>query len=98
VAVSLQNGDVVECERIMGTVADISVRMIRVRNPSGELVVLPNACLFKKPAQLFPTVFRGSSIDIDVARWSGDPGGRRSRQSSGSLTTPESTFPPRIAP
>jgi small conductance mechanosensitive channel len=47
-----ENGDVVECEDVMGQVEDISVRMTQVRHPSGELVVLPNSFLFKNPVHI----------------------------------------------
>ena len=69
-----ENGDVVECEDVMGQVEDVSVRMTQVRHPSGELVVLPNSFLFKNPVHILTaqdkrrvTIVAGVAYGEDVA-------------------------------
>jgi len=42
-------GDFVECEGIEGKVEEISVRETHIRQPDGQLVIVPNALLFKSP-------------------------------------------------
>lgn len=42
-----ENGDFIECDGIVGRVEAVTVRMTMLRRPSGELVVLPNATVFK---------------------------------------------------
>lgn len=42
-------GDYIVCGDIEGTVEEITIRMTMVRKTNGELVVLPNAQLFKQP-------------------------------------------------
>ena len=110
-------GDVIEVDGILGTVEDITVRMTLIRQPNDELVVLPNATLFKNSVriltnkastrqsiicgiaygedvaqvrtiikkavegcqtvaesqepQIFAKAFGASSIDFEVAWWSG---------------------------
>ena len=44
-----EKGDFIECQDIMGKVESISVRMTELRQPDGELVVVPNSFLFKNP-------------------------------------------------
>lgn len=43
----LEKGDFIECGEIMGRVEDITVRNMLIRRTSGELVVVPNATIFK---------------------------------------------------
>ena len=47
-----EKGDFIECEGVAGTVEEVEVRMSRVREPSGELVVLPNSVLFKNAVKI----------------------------------------------
>ena len=42
-------GDYVECEGIDGQVEQISIRETHIRETDGELVIVPNAMLFKNP-------------------------------------------------
>lgn len=44
-----ENGDFIECQEIMGRVEDVTIRDTYIRQVSGELVVMPNATLFKNP-------------------------------------------------
>lgn len=44
-----EKGDFIQCEDILGRVENISVRMTELRQPDGELVVVPNSFLFKNP-------------------------------------------------
>lgn len=45
-------GDVIECNEISGRVEDIAVRETHVRELDGELVIVPNAYLFKNPLKI----------------------------------------------
>ena len=47
-----ENGDFIECEGILGRIDDITIRNTLIRLTSGELVVIPNATLFKNPVQV----------------------------------------------
>lgn len=42
-------GDFIECGDMAGTVEEVTIRMTELRRTNGELVVLPNARLFKEP-------------------------------------------------
>lgn len=42
-------GDVIECEDVFGRIEDILIRETHVREMDGELVIVPNAFLFKNP-------------------------------------------------
>ena len=44
-----EDGDFIECEDITGKVEEITIRMSKIRQTNGVLVVLPNAFLFKNP-------------------------------------------------
>ena len=44
-----EKGDFIKCQAILGRVEKISVRMTELRQPDGELVVVPNSFLFKNP-------------------------------------------------
>lgn len=47
-----EEGDFVECNGILGRIENVSVRMTTIRKVSGELVVVPNALLFKNPVDI----------------------------------------------
>ena len=47
-----ENGDFIECQGLLGSVEDVTVRMTRIRKTSGELVVVPNSFLFKNPVEV----------------------------------------------
>lgn len=47
-----EDGDFIECNGILGRVERVSVRMTTIRKVSGELVVVPNAMLFKNPVDV----------------------------------------------
>lgn len=112
-----EQGDYIQCQDITGKVVDVTVRMTIIRTTDDELIIMPNATLFKnplniltydrtrrvrimtgiaygedvatavqvikdalkecrtidaaKPAQVFPHGFGSSSIDIEVAWWTG---------------------------
>lgn len=114
-----ENGDFIECQDFRGKVERVSERMTDIRMTTDELVVMPNAMLFKNPVkvitdrsqrrieiiagvaysedvghaveaieqavqrcstvdttkaiQVFPKEFGSSSIDIEVAWWTGSP-------------------------
>lgn len=70
-------GDFVECERIEGKVEEISVRETHIRQPDGQLVIVPNALLFKNPLTIRTDLGKrrttvvcgvGYGEDVDVAR------------------------------
>lgn len=45
-------GDVIEVENVFGRVEDIQIRETHVRDTSGELIIVPNAHLFKNPVEV----------------------------------------------
>lgn len=47
-----ENGDVIETGEIFGRVERTTIRMTEIRQPDGQLVVLPNAHLFKNPVNI----------------------------------------------
>lgn len=68
-----ENGDFIECEGILGKIDDVTIRNTLIRLPSGELVVVPNATLFKNPVQVLThrkvrrvTICCGVAYDEDV--------------------------------
>jgi small-conductance mechanosensitive channel len=68
-----ENGDYIECEGIVGQVEKVLFRMTYLRRTSGELVVVPNAFLFKNPVEILTekplrrvTLMTGVSYDTAV--------------------------------
>jgi len=68
-----ERGDFIECEGIVGRVERVLVRMTYIRLTTGELVVVPNAFLFKNPVMVLTsldvrrvTVMAGVAYDVDV--------------------------------
>ena len=66
-------GDFIECEGIDGKVENISVRETHIRQTDGQLVIVPNATLFKNPLTIRTdqerrrvTVICGVAYDEDV--------------------------------
>lgn len=51
-------GDYVECETIEGRVEDIEIRMTLIRRTDGQLVVIPNAMMFKNPVRVLTAGMR----------------------------------------
>ena len=47
-----ENGDYIECQGLMGQVVDVTIRNTHIRKVSGELVVIPNAVIFKNPVDV----------------------------------------------
>jgi len=47
-----ETGDVVECEGVYGRVERVEIRMTQIRKTTGELVVVPNAFLFKNAVEV----------------------------------------------
>ena len=73
----LEIDDYIECQTVKGRVEEITIRMTLVRQVDGELVILPNAFLFKSPVNVLTNhAHRRVSItcgiaydqDIDAAR------------------------------
>ncbi len=63
-----ENGDFIECEGVMGRVEDVTVRMTKIRLTSGELIVMPNATLFKNAVEvLTDRPLRRNRIEVGVA-------------------------------
>lgn len=61
-------GDFVECDGVEGTVENITIRDTRIRQTDGQLVVAPNAQLFKSPVTVRTNRdFRRTSILCGVA-------------------------------
>ncbi len=66
-------GDFIECEEITGRIEEITVRMTMIRQVDGQLVVVPNAMLFKNPVDVLTsrrsrrtTVICGVAYDADL--------------------------------
>ena len=51
-------GDYIECEGITGLVEDVTVRNTLIRRMTGELVVVPNATIFKNPVHVLTNLPR----------------------------------------
>ena len=69
-----ERGDFIECEGLVGRVERVLVRMTYIRQTSGELVVVPNAFLFKNPVTILTslparrvTIMAGVAYGEDVA-------------------------------
>ena len=69
-----ERGDFIECEGLVGRVERVLVRMTYIRQTSGELVVVPNAFLFKNPVTILTslparrvTIMTGVAYGEDVA-------------------------------
>ncbi len=45
-------GDSIECQSIQGQVEKITLRETHIRQPSGELTIVPNSMLFKNPVKI----------------------------------------------
>lgn len=68
-----EKGDFIECEGIMGEVEEVTVRMTQLRLTTGEIVLLPNAILYKNPVNILTnrgtrrvTVICGVSYDTEL--------------------------------
>lgn len=65
---TMRLGDVIECQDVEGRVEIISLRDTHLRHLSGELVIVPNAYLFKNPITvLTQKPDRRHSVDVGVA-------------------------------
>lgn len=69
-----EKGDWVECGDISGCVQDITVRMTALRTVRGELIVVPNAVLYKNAVQVLTLedtrrieIITGIAYDEDIA-------------------------------
>ncbi len=63
-----ESGDFIECGPLMGRVEQVHIRMTTLRQPTGELLLVPNAHLFKNPVfVLTDQPERRSSILTGVA-------------------------------
>ncbi len=69
-----EEGDVIECEGIIGRVEAVEVRNTNIRRMTGELVIVPNLFLFKNPCEILTnrtkrrvTVIAGVAYGEDVA-------------------------------
>lgn len=66
-------GDFIACGDIRGRIEDITIRMSMIRQVDGQLVVVPNAALFKNPVDVLTdkkvrrtTVICGVAYDTDL--------------------------------
>lgn len=63
-----EKGDIIEVEGITGRVEEITIRMTQLRQLSGELILIPNAILFKNPViVLTDKTYRRISVMTGVA-------------------------------
>ena len=61
-------GDVIECEQIEGKVEAISLRDTHLRRLNNELVIVPNAFLFKNPVRIITeNKLRRHDVEVGVA-------------------------------
>jgi small conductance mechanosensitive channel len=61
-------GDVIECETVEGRVEQITLRDTYLRHLSNELVLVPNAYLFKNPLKILTDAsLRRYTVDVGVA-------------------------------
>lgn len=61
-------GDVIECQDVEGRVEMISLRDTHLRHLSGEIVIVPNAYLFKNPVTVVTQrPIRRHTVDVGVA-------------------------------
>ncbi|OWK33196.1 mechanosensitive ion channel family protein [Sphingomonas dokdonensis] len=61
-------GDVIACEDVEGRVEMISLRDTHLRHLSGEIVIVPNAYLFKNPVTVVTQrAIRRHTVDVGVA-------------------------------
>lgn len=70
-----ENGDFIECGDIMGRVEQINIRITTIRKVTGELLLVPNASLFKNPVIVLTNqpvrrihVTTGVAYDEDLAK------------------------------
>ena len=70
-------GDFIECDDVEGVVEEITIRDTHIRQTDGQLVVMPNAMLFKNPVTVRTsqnlrraeiTVGVAYDVDVDTAR------------------------------
>lgn len=63
-----ESGDFIECEDLIGCVEEITIRMTKIRQTSGELIVVPNSFLFKNPVFVLTNKKkRRTSIIVGIA-------------------------------
>lgn len=63
-----ENGDYIQCEELIGRVEDVTVRMTKIRQMTGELIVVPNSFLFKNPVYvLTDRNIRRTSLVVGIA-------------------------------
>ncbi len=61
-------GDVIECEEVEGRIEAISLRDTHLRHLSNELVIVPNAYLFKNPVKIVTEqTLRRHEVEVGVA-------------------------------
>lgn len=61
-------GDFIECNGICGKVEDVTIRMSLIRQVDGQLIVIPNAALFKNPVNVLTSQdLRRTTIICGVA-------------------------------
>ena len=71
-------GDYIECEGIVGQVEDVTIRNTLIRKTTGELVVMPNATVYKSPVQVLTNLPRRRVTIICGVAYGEDLGEARS--------------------
>lgn len=71
----MQLGDTIECEDVRGKVEHISLRETHIRQPNGELTIVPNSMLFTNPVLIVTDVpvrrdqiLLGVNVSCDLER------------------------------
>lgn len=73
-----ENGDFIEVDGLMGKVEDVEIRMTRIRKPDGELVLVPNATIFKNKVTVMTNkVHRRIELAVGIAYGEDVAEGRR---------------------
>jgi small-conductance mechanosensitive channel len=63
-----ENGDFIECQGIVGCVENVTIRNTLVRVAGGELVVIPNATIFKNPVEVITDKkIRRATLTVGIA-------------------------------
>jgi small-conductance mechanosensitive channel len=63
-----EDGDYIACQDFVGRVEDVTIRNTMLRRPTGELVVVPNAIIFKNPVDILTNrSVRRYTVTVGVA-------------------------------
>ena len=92
------NGDFIACQDIEGRVEDIEIRQTLIRRTDGQLIIVPNAMMFKNPVRVITAdKVRRITVDCGIAYGEDVATGRKLiREAVESCSTVESDKPVEI--